>query len=516
MDEHQVALAPLLWGAGWLGAMLALFWAGLRLPLQTRLGRWRNSIYNAGIVATGFGLFTLANVALTLHDGHIDLTREKLYTPSAAAMRVVDGLGREVRVTYFYHSQDAAGRRARDILEVMQRRNPLFRLTAVDPDKEPTVARTNGIRIYNAAMIEADGRRVLVQSTDEAEIALGVQRVLRERVITVCFIEGHGELPMDNFEFHTHLEGAVGHSHDDASSALVEMAGHGVGRFRRALEAQGYETRKLILATSPEIPADCTLVVTANPRTTFLPGESAALRAYLARGAAALFLFDLGFVLEPGLARLTEELGVHPEQQIVVDPLSHYMADPEMVAVTGYDPHPITRSVSLTFYPGVRPLSLVKPSGEIRATPLLMSSRDSYTRDVEAVASRVPGGAPADTLALASSSTATPPPVGPRVLGIAAEGVLAGATKPLRAVLIGDGDFASNSFFPYMANSDLLLAAVRWLAREDSTTVVSSRIPVPSLVLLTQGQALGVFAFVVGVLPLSVVALGGFVWWRRR
>src|SRR4029077_4028675 len=123
----------------------------------------------------------------------------------------------------------------------------------------------------------------------------------------------------------------------------------------------------------------------------------------------------------------------------------HYMADPEMVAVTGYDPHPITRSVSLTFYPGVRPLSLVKPSGEIRATPLLMSSRDSYTRDVEAVASRVPGGAPADTLALASSSTATTPPVGPRVLGIAAEGVLAGATNPLRAVLIGDGDFASNS-----------------------------------------------------------------------
>ena len=137
----------------------------------------------------------------------------------------------------------------------MQRRNPLFRLTAVDPDKEPTVARTNGIRIYNAAMIEAEGRRVMVQSTDEAEIALGVQRVLRERVITVCFIEGHNELPMDNFEFHTHLEGVAGHSHDDASSRLVQMAGHGVGRFRRALEAQGYEARQLILATSRKFPA---------------------------------------------------------------------------------------------------------------------------------------------------------------------------------------------------------------------------------------------------------------------
>src|ERR687886_770992 len=233
MDEHQIELEPLLWAAGWLAATLALFWAGLRLPLQTRLGRWQNRLYTAGVTAAGLGLCALANAALTLHDGHIDLTREKIYTPSAAAMR------------------------ARDILQVMQRRNPLFRLSAVDPDKEPMLARTSGIRIYNAAMIEAEGRRVLVQSTDEAEIALGIQRVLRERVITVCFLEGHGELPMDNFEFHTHLEGVTDHSHGEASSHVVEMPGHGAGRFRRALEAQGYAPRQLILATRAEVPADC-------------------------------------------------------------------------------------------------------------------------------------------------------------------------------------------------------------------------------------------------------------------
>jgi len=426
---------------------------------------------------------------------------------------VVDGLAREVRVTYFYHSQDPAGQRARDILQLMQRRNPLFRLTAVDPDKEPMLARTNGIRIYNAAMLEADGRRVLVQSTDESEIALGIQRVLRERVITVCFIEGHGELPMDNFEFHTHLEGVAGHSHDDASSRLVQMAGHGAGRFRTALESQGYETRKLILATAQEVPDACTLVVTVSPRTTFLPGESAALRSYLARGGSALLLFDLGFVLEPGLARLVEDLGVHPEQQVVVDPLSHYMTDPEMVAVAGYDPHPITAAASLTFYPGVRPLSLVQASCDVHATPLLSSSRDSYTREVETVASRAPGSA----LSLASTTTAaTPPAPGRRVLGVASEGVLAGGSRPLRAVVVGDADFASNSFFPYMSNSDLLLAAVRWLAREERSTAVATHIPVPSLVLLTEAEARGVLVLIVGLLPLAVVALGGIVWWRRR
>jgi hypothetical protein len=513
MDEHQLELQPLLWGAGWLAAVLVLFWTGLRLPLQTRLGRWGHWLYTSVVVVAGFALFALANVALTLHDGHIDLTREKIYTPSAAAMQVVEGLGREVRVTYFYHAQDPAARRARDILEQMQRRNSLFRLTSVDPDKEPTVARTSGIRIYNAAMIEAEGRRVMVQSTDETEIVLGVQRVLRERVITVCFIEGHGELPMDNFEFHTHLEGVAGHSHDDASSRLVQMPGHGVGRFRRALEAQGYEVRQLILATRHAVPDDCALVVSANPRTRFLPGESAALREFLTHGGAALLLFDLGFELEPGLARLTEDLGVRPEQQVVVDPLSHYLTDAEMVAVTGYDPHPVTRSASLTFYPGIRPLSLVPTKGDMRVTPLLMSSRDSYTRDVAQAANRANDEQPE----LAGANVgASPAAAGPRILGVAAEGRLPGASVPARAVMIGDCDFASNSFFPYMSNSDLLLSAVRWLTHEERTAAVATHIPVPSLVLLTRNQASVVLVLVIGLLPLMVVTLGGLVWWRRR
>jgi hypothetical protein len=509
MEDHGIVIVPLLWLVGWLLAVAALFWAALKIPLETRLGRWQSWLYTSAVVIAAVGVCTLANVALHLHDGHLDLTREKVYTPSVAAMRVVDELSREVKITYFYHSQDTAGQRARDLLRVMERRNPLLTVRAVDPDKEPMLARTGGIKIYNAAMIEADGRRLLVQSTDEAEIALGIQRVLRTRVITICFVEGHGELPMDNFEFHTHLEGIANHSHGDASSQIVEMPGHGVGRFRRALEAQGYDVRKLITATRAEVPTECTVVILASPRTSFLPAESAALRAYLQRGGSALFLFDLGFVLDPRLARLTEDLGVRFEQQVVIDPLSHYQSDPQIVAVTGYESHPITRSTSLTLYPGVRPLSIAAVPDSLRITPLLSSSRDSYTRPVEPVAM-------ASRSLTSVDAAAAAPQVGPRVLGVAVEGSIAGGHQSLRAVAVGDGDFASNSFFPYMANSDFLMSAVRWLSREDRGTAVASRIPVPPLILLTATQARFVFGLVVLLLPLSAVGVGCLVWWRRR
>lgn len=304
MSEHELQLGQILWFIGWLVVVTVLFVVALRLPIDTRLSGGLKWLYGAACVAAGLGVWVLANAALVLNDTHIDLTREKVYTPSAAAMAVVDELKSPARITYFYRSQDPAGRRANGILQVMARRNSNLTVVSVDPDKQPEMARREGVRLYNAAVIEAAGRRVLIQGTDEAEIAIGIQRVLRQKAITVCFLEGHGEFAMDGFEFHSHLEGVTDHSHGEASSHVIETSGHGVGRLRRALEAQGYVARKLLLATATAVPEDCTLIVIANPRTTFLPGESAALRSYLSAGGNALLLFDLGFEPEPTLAQL--------------------------------------------------------------------------------------------------------------------------------------------------------------------------------------------------------------------
>ena len=512
MSEHELQVGPILWFIGWLAVVTVLFVTSSRLPVDTRLSGVVNWLYGAACVALGLGVWVLANVALVLNDAHIDLTREKVHTPSAAAMAVVDELKSPVRITYFYRSQDSAGRRTNGILQVMARRNSSLTVLSVDPDRQPEMARREGVRLYNAAVIEAAGRRVLIQGTDEAEIAIGIQRVLREKAITICFLEGHGEFAMDGFEFHSHLEGATDHSHGEASSHVIETPGHGVGRLRRALEAQGYAARKLLLATATSVPKDCTLVIMANPRTTFLPGESAALRSYLAAGGSALMLFDLGFEPEPELARLISDLGGRLEQEVVVDPLSHYQTDAETVAVTGYEQHAITRTVSLTFFPGVRPISLTTPASGVSVAPLIRSSRDSYARPVASVESRVVANAAAG----AAQVSATVPKVHPRVLALAAEGLLQPDSPAFRAVLIGDGDFASNSFLPYMANSDLLLAAVRWLAREERTTAVKTRIPVPPTILLTGAQSRWLFLSIVVLLPLTVVGIGGFVWWWRR
>jgi ABC-type uncharacterized transport system len=400
------------------------------------------------------------------------------------------------------------------MVEVLGRRNPRLRVRTIDPDKQPTVADTYGVRIYNAAILESDGRKIQVMSTDENQIALGILRVLRERVTTVCFMEGHNEYPVENFEFHTHFEGVAGHGHGEGASAIVEMRAHGIGRLRRALESFGYDVRKIIPATLTAIPADCAALVDANPRTTYLPGESEMLATYLAQGGSALLLYDLGFVLEPGLAAALRKVGVVVEQDVVVDPLDHYSTDPEIVAIPVYERHAITQNVSLAFFPGIRSLSLLPPPAGVTSAPLFRSSGESYTRNVQTVEQREPGRAPA-----ASAPATAPGRPGRRTLAAAVEGAWPGAARqarPFRLVVVGDGDFASNSFLPYMANGDLALSMVRWLVREERTPAVAVRMPVPSLVLLTKTQMQRIFVVLELLLPLAVAAVGAVVWWRRR
>ncbi len=56
MEHHELDWNALLWAGGWLGAVLVLFAAGLRLPLQAGLAGWRGRAYSAGAMDTRRGL----------------------------------------------------------------------------------------------------------------------------------------------------------------------------------------------------------------------------------------------------------------------------------------------------------------------------------------------------------------------------------------------------------------------------------------------------------------------------
>jgi len=371
----------------------------------------------------------------------------------------------------------------------------------VDPDQQPGQASRYGVRVYNVAVLEAGGRSIQVVSTEDRDLALGLLRLTRGEEKTICFAMGHNEYDIDSMEYHTHFEGVHAHSHGAEGIGVVLMEQHGVGRLRRALESLGFTTKKVTLATAGRVPAECAALVEASPRTRYSPLESRALEEYLERGGAALLMYDIDFPVEPSLAAVLAKAGIRLDEGVVTDPLDHYFTDEQMVAVTRYAPHPVTRGLSLTFYPGARPLELV-PAPTITVSPLFSSSAASYVRPAR-------GGT--------KSATARDTPRA-RVLGVAAEGPWpqSSSGKPFRLVVIGDGDFASNSFFPYMSNSDLVLGALAWLIGEERAPTMKPPVEVLPTVVLTNRQVRGIFLVTVLVLPGVVVAAGAMVWWVRR
>ena len=137
--EPSGELANTVWFVGVIAALVVLFAAGLRLPVPP-IGpsRW---LVRGAIVGAAVGAIVLANMALYRHDGHLDVTHEKAFTPSPEAQQIVRGLRQTVALSYFYQTQDPAGRATRALLNLWARLNPALRVETIDTDQNPA-ART--------------------------------------------------------------------------------------------------------------------------------------------------------------------------------------------------------------------------------------------------------------------------------------------------------------------------------------------------------------------------------------
>lgn len=492
--------------AAWCAALLLLFSLGLRLPLYLRGGSAR--LATAGIVVVAAALGLLANIALYRHDVHFDLTETGRFTAPSELQTVASSLDRDVSVTYFYNSQDGDAVAAKDVLAALARRDRHLRVRALDLDNEPVAARNYGVRIYNTAVIESEGRRTQVDnSTDLRDMAFAVERVLKQRTPIVCFVTGHGE-PYGAPGSHAHL----GHTETlEGPVATMDAPAAGIDRLTMAIQAIGYSDRAVAMPAISEIPADCAVVADLGPRSAYAPDEVQMLKNYLARGGRLLLMYDPEFPATPELQSLLGQVGLEVGSGMVLDPVNHSGTEEDKVAVPYYPPHPITDQVALTVFPGPRPLRVLGKIHDIQATALISTSRDSYVRPTAS------STALASTQPLAAPESKPAAGRGPAILAVALQGNWPeGDQNPFRLVLVGSASFATNAFFPYASNGDLAVSMLRWLADDRATPKLKPATYSTAEVRLTHREMQLTFFLIEILLPLSVILFGVAVWRRRR
>jgi len=263
---------------------------------------------------------------------------------------------------------------------------------------------------------------------------------------------------------------------------------------------------KVLLLQRANALSGCAVLVVAGPKVPLLPVEVDAIKAYLAAGGNALFMLD-PFV-RTGLESVVLEYGIVVDDDIVIDEASHFWADVSSPAVSDYNRHQITRDLALSFFPGARSLS---PTAQrvpgTSVVPLVNSSRNSWGQRnpdrVGFVKGRdVPGPATLMVVALRR-------PVGP------ADGPASQGPRS-RIAVVGDSDFATNSFFHIMGNGALFLNTVNYLGAQENLIGLQPRTADLPRVNLTNRQMKATFFLSVLLGPAVLAVAGTAVWWRQR
>ncbi len=448
----------------------------------------------------------LAQFAVLQHDLHFDATSHKALTADKATQDLVDSLRESVKITYFGHDADPRVKRLIAVLDTLARRSKFLEVKTTDPDKDPVLARRYNVNLYNVAVVEAAGRRLLVRSTNEIDLGLAIQKALRQKVVSVCFVEGHGEAEIYNEEFHTHMEAfggsdvADGHHHGHAHIPIVQSTAHGIGRLRQSLEAIGYDTRIVNLTTEAERLPSCNVVSVVQPRYPFTADEIARLQSYHESGASVLAFIDIGYELGE-IGRFLATYGVKLENTILVDQQQHHETDVQSIAISAYPAHPVTKQIAMAIFPGARSLVTEK---ETQFAPLVTGNKTTEKFFLH----RAHGGDTAPSLHPTEQATTAERPI----IAIAKDE----DAQSGKLIVFGEADFLTNSYFPYLSNNALALSIFRWAADEQEAVATKPVVPVFQRIILTREDMNKLFFGLVVGLPGLILLIGAVIWLRRR
>jgi ABC-type uncharacterized transport system involved in gliding motility auxiliary subunit len=463
-----------------------------------------------------FVLLFMAVVSLigwlsTRYHVQADWTASGRNSLSPVSEALLDRLPDPVQVT-FYIAETNLLQPVETLLARYQRYKPDMTLSIVNPQKDPRAAREKGITSDGELFISYQGRmeQLKYQQIHEHDITNALQRLVRGGDRYLVFVEGHGE-------------------RNPLGEANFDLLAWG-----KQLQGKGLKVQPVNLTSNP-IPDNTAVLVIASPQVDYLPGEVKKVLDFVKKGGNLLWLGEppgtrsddpqaTGKTPMLGLGPVADFLGVGFMKGTIVDMSAAEMlgADAALYALgADYGRHPISENLSLiTLYPEATAIEVEAAPGW-QVDDFLRTNPDSWLEtgrldgevvfDAErdrrgpltlgvALARHI--GADGETLGVDADAGSDDPDVGPG--------------NSQRVVIMGDGDFLSNTFGGNGGNLEMGSNIINWLSNDDSLIDIPIRLASDTRLQFSQrGIAILGLTFLFG-LPLLFLSIGGFVWWRRR
>ncbi|MFK5913312.1 MAG: Gldg family protein [Woeseiaceae bacterium] len=413
-----------------------------------------------------------------------DWTQNNRNTLSDISIKLLQEIPEPVKITTFIPDGNLLSNRQyiiKLIDKYKKHKNDIL-LEIINPDTAPDLVRQLKVTNYGEVVVEYQGRSEHISQLKEQTLSNALQRLLRQGERRVLFITGHGEREPEG------------------------DANYDWGQFSSKLKVKGISTGLLKLNETPTIP-EASAIVIASPQIDYLPGEVKIIIDYIKQGGNLFWLKEPNKSLH-GLDDLAELLGVSFYPGTIVDPTAKMMNinDPSFALITSYPDHAITHDFQyMSIFPKAVGIDHSQINTQWQATPFMQTVARSWSETGK--------------LKGAIDYNADKDIVGPLTIGLALQAIAKGDEKQeeqQRIVIVGDGDFLSNTYIGNQGNQNMGHNIINWLSHDDNFIKIPSSDAVDKQINLSDmmGAILGLFFLI--VLPLALLISGILIWLKRR
>jgi len=415
-----------------------------------------------------------------------DWTKNNRNTLSDVSIRLLQQIPAPVKITTFIPDGNLLSNRQyiKELVGKYQKYKKNITLKIINPDTSPDLVRQLKVTTYGEVVVEYEGRNEHITQLKEQTLSNTLQRLLRQGERRLLFVTGHGERKPD---------GRANYDWND---------------FSEKLKIKGITTELLKLNETPNIP-DVAAIVIASPQVDYLPGEVKLIIDYVKRGGNVLWVQEPGKSLF-GLQPLAELLGINFYPGTIVDPTAQMMNvnDPSFSIVTNYPTHAITRDFQyISIFPKAVGIIHAAVKEDWLAKPFLQTVARSWSET--------------GVLKGAIDYNADTDIVGPLTIGLSLtrkdkEEAADKSSKKQRIVILGDGDFLSNTYLGNQGNLNIGHNIINWIGNDDSFISIPSSSAADSQLNISDlmGAIIGLFFLI--ILPLALLVSGTLIWYKRR
>jgi len=459
----------------------------MKITAKSRRQSRINSIVMLLLILSLTGLLAWLSVR---YQTQMDWTQSGRHTLSHASQEVLVRLEGPVEITAYAREDAVLRQTVEKIVGRYQRLKPDIQLHFINPDAVPDEVRSAGVSVNGEMLLRYRGRTEHVKTGTEEEFTNALERLARGSEHLLVFLEGHGE--RDPFG----------------------KANHDLSLWTTQLVSRGFKIQYLNLADVQAIPGNTKVLVIASPTVGLLPGEIALIIEYLLRGGNILWLSDPGSL--HGLESLADQLSIEIPSGVVIDFAGSLIGieDPTIVLNTSsmYPEHAITKTFNLTtFFPTTASIN-VRDNEQWNTSSLLISGDHTWL-ETGVLEGEIEYNEDSDL-------------IGPLDIGITLEKTIENdlgndldepsETIQQRIIVIGDGDFLSNTYVGNSGNLDLGIRLINWLSNDDDfISIPIKTVNDAHLELSLLASGIIAFGFIL-VLPLLFLGTGLTIWWRRK